>query len=204
MDYELQIEYPMQSLYIAKLFHEHGRLDRLLDCIGHDATLSWDELGWLEQAALGNVFADSRYYQQRGWQSRHGRDEPDRDVYVLRDPLLTRYDRLCRELEQCTGMTKVENRFAADLEAAVHRNMQFRSYSYDYRWTDSAGSGKEAKLVLFLFEEFDTFYDAVDALFSILDFCAEGLPHLEAALAEGTKQKAAFPPGEAALREEAA
>ena len=34
MSLDFDIEYPMQSLYIAKIFYDHNRLDTLLDCLG--------------------------------------------------------------------------------------------------------------------------------------------------------------------------
>ena len=110
-------------------------------------------------------------------------------TYVLRDPLLTRYDNLCRQLEKQTGMTPVENQFARDPESAVHRTMQLNNYCYDYLWIDSTKDRKGAKIVLFLFEEFSTYYEVADALFDILDFCEAGIPKLEAALAEAERKK---------------
>ena len=115
--------------------------------------------------------------------------EPDRVAYVLRDPILTRYDDLCRKLERQTGITPVENQFARELESAIQRNLQFNSYSYDYRWKDSTKDRKGAKIVLFLFEEFSAYYEVADALFTILDFCKAGIPRLEAALAESEQNK---------------
>lgn len=189
MEYDFQIEFPMQSLYIAKAFYDHGRLDSLLDCLDADASLSWDELSWIEQASLLCAFSDSRYYHQEG--RRRGADlyEEDRDTYVLRDQLLTQYDNLCRKLEAKLGITKVENRFARDLDSVIQRNMQFDSYSYDYQWIDSTRDRKGAKIVLFIFEEFGAYYDIPDSLFSILDFCQVGIPMLEAALEKASKDK---------------
>jgi len=188
-EYDLQIEFPMRILYVAKAFYDHGRLNNLLECFNFDASLSWDELGWIEQASLMSAFTDSRYYAQEGRRVGAGQYDPDRDTYVMRDPLLTRYDDLCRKLELKLGITKVENQFARDLESVIQRYMQFDSYDYDYRWIDSTRDKKGAKLVVFIFEEFGAYYDIPGSLFSILDFCAEGIPRLEAALAEASKEK---------------
>ena len=188
MMYDYEIEYPIQSLYIAKTFYDHDRLDKLIENLDDDVTLSWDELGWIEMA-VESVFADSRCYQQEGRRVMANTYEPDRITYVLRDPLLTRYDNLCRQLEKRTGMTPVENQFARELESAIHRNLQFNNYCYDYCWKDSTKNRKGAKIVLFLFEEFSTYYEVADALFTILDFCKANIPRLEAALAEAEKDK---------------
>ena len=187
--YDYEIEYPMQSLYIAKTFYDHDRLDKLIENLDDDVTLSWDELGWIEMASVESVFADSRCYQQEGRRVMANTYELDRITYVLRDPLLTRYDDLCRELEMCTGITPVENQFARELESAIHRNLQFNNYCYDYLWIDSTKDRKGAKIVLFLFEEFSTYYEVADALFAILDFCEAGIPKLEATLAEAERKK---------------
>lgn len=202
MDYE--IEYAIQMLYIAKIFYDHDKLDTLLIETGRDVSLSWDELGMVERAGIGCVFADSRYYYQqdkRRWRDEY---EPDRDVYVLRDPLLTHYDDLCRKLEAKKSITKVENQFSKDLDSAIHRCMQFSDYNYDYRWLDSTQDRKGAKIVLFLFEEFGAYYDAIYSLFAILDFCEENIPNLEKALAEADKNKIIQLPVQAVPEKEAA
>lgn len=200
----LDIEYPMQILYITKIFHDHGRLETLLDELDEDASLADDQIGFVNLAMVECIFEDTRYYSQIGKRTDSCGYLQDRDTYVLRDPLLTRYDSLCRKLEMKLGITKVENRFARDLDAAIQRNMQFNSYHYDYRWVDSATDRKGAKIVLFLFEEFGTFYDIPDGLFSILDFCKEGIPKLEAALAEASKDKVIQLPVKTEPKKEAA
>ena len=204
MSLDFDIEYPMQSLYIAKIFYDHNRLDTLLDCLDDDITISWDDLSQLEQTAVGCVFADSRYYYQPEKYIDRDHYRSDQDVYVLRDPLLTRYDNLCRRLEAAEGITKVENPFAKDLESAIHRHMQLSSYCYDYRWIDSTADRKGAKIVLFLFEEFEVYYDLIDALFSILDFCEETIPKLESRLAERVETKVIRLPASVAAEKEAA
>ena len=204
MKYDFEIEYPMQSLYIAKIFYDHGRLDQLMENLDDDVTISWDELGWIEIASVESVFADSRCYQQEGSRVIADTYEPDRVTYVLRDPILTRYDDLCRKLERQTGITPVENLFARELESAINRNLQFNNYCYDYCWKDSTKDRKGAKIVLFLFEEFSTYYEVADALFTILDFCEAGIPRLEAALAEAEQKKVISLPIQAAPEQEAA
>ena len=204
MSYDCEVEYPMQSLYIAKIFYDHDRLDTLLDWLGDDITISWDELAQLEQTAVGCIFADSRYYYQPGKYIDRDHYRANQDTFVLRDPLLTRYDNLCRRLEAAEGITKVENPFAKDLESAIHRHMQLSSYCYDYRWINSTADRKGAKIVLFLFEEFAVYYDLIEALFSILDFCEETIPKLESRLAKQVGAKVIRLPVPAATEKEAA
>ena len=188
MSLDFDIEYPMQSLYIAKIFYDHNRLDTLLDCLDDDITISWDELSQLEQTAVGCIFADSRYHYQPEKYIDRDHYRSDQDVYVLRDPLLTRYDNLCRRLEAAEGITKVENPFAKDLDFLFKTSME------------AAG----AKIVLFLFEEFAVYYDLIEALFSILDFCEETIPKLESRLAKQVGAKVIRLPVPAATEKEAA
>lgn len=208
MEYVVDVEFPMQSLYIAKSFYDHGKLKLLLDALndgpGNDISLSEDNLGLIEVAAVQSAFEDTRYYGHFGWKPSRENYLQGRDVYVLRDPLLTRYDDLCRRLEVKLGITKVENQFARNLESAVQQNMQMNSYSYDYRWIDSTRDRKGAKIVLFLFEEFAAYWDIPESLFAILDFCAEGIPKLEAALAEAPGDKVIRFPMETTPEKEAA
>jgi len=207
MDYIEMVEYPMRTLYIAKSFFDHGRLDALLDTLDEfdkDISLSPDELGLIEIAATGCIFEDTRYYTQICKRAESHRYERGWDTYVMRDTLLTRYDSLCRELEKKLGITKIENPFARDLDSSIQRNMRMNSYCYDYRWIDSTRDRKGAKIVLFLFEEFAVYYDIPDSLFSILDFCKEGIPKLEAALAEASEEKVIPLPIKSAPEKEAA
>ena len=155
-------------------------------------------------AAVQSAFQDTGCYTH--WGSKPDRENylRQRDVYVLRDPLLTRYDGLCRKLEMKLGITKVENQFARNLDSAIQQNLQLSSYSYDYRWIDSTKDRKGAKIVLFLFEEFAAYWDIPESLFAILDFCAEGIPRLEAALAEASGDKVIRLPMETTPEKEAA
>lgn len=188
----------------AKLFYDHGKLDKLLNGLGDAITISWDELSLLEQTAVENVFADNQYsYQEEKYV---GRDyyRSAFNTYVLRDPLLTRYDDLCRAFEAAKGITKVENPFARKLESAIHDHMQLNSYCYDYRWIDNTADKKGAKLVVLLTVEFAVYYSLINALFSILDFCEENIPRLEDSLKKQAQAKVVRLPVPAMLEKEAA
>ena len=190
MSYDFwNIEYAMRILLMAKSFSNHGKLKCLLDNLDEKTDLSGYYIAQIEQTMLECIFEDTRLYEQTGTRFENGRYLDDRSTYVLRDPLLTRYDDLCRKLEMKKGITKVENQFARALESTVQQNMQFNSYCYDYRWVDSTRDSRGAKIVLMIFEEFDVYWDIPENLFSILDFCAEGIPRLEAALAEASEDK---------------
>ena len=203
MEHLIDVEFPMQILYIAKSSYDHGRLEALLSKLGGDSSIAEDNIGYVELAMLECMYEDTRSYWHSGWRSNRDTCQQDRDIYVLRDPLLTRYDDLCRKLEAKLGITKVENQFARDLESVIHRNMQLNSYSYEYLWIDSTRESKGGKIVLMLFPEFGAYYDIPHSLFSILDFCQEGIPQLEAALAETSRENVIQLPVEPASKEAA-
>lgn len=174
----------MMILYLAKLLDGCGGLPKFLDLAGHNLELSWDNQCLAEQLACECVFQDTRIYLHEGKVvSRYERKE-NQDVFVLRDPLLNRYDALCRKYEAQKGVTKVENTYVRQLEDAIHQALQFDDYSYDYLWKDGTEDRKGPKIVLFLFEEFYSYEYIPEALCQILDFCELGIKRLERELAQ--------------------
>lgn len=169
----------MTILHLAKLIDSCGRLPKFLELIGDDLELCWDNMYLAEQCACECIFQDTKsYYHEEKRVSRHEwRDS--RIVYVFRDPLLNRFDALCREYEAQRSIPKVENPYVRRLEDVIHRAMQFDDYSYDYLWKDGTEDRKGPKIVLFLFEEFCTYSDIPEGLRKILNACAEGIGQLE-------------------------
>lgn len=171
-------------LSIAKLLYDHGKLNRLFDYIGSDTDLSWDSQCLVERCACECVFEDTRVYYQEGKKVSRTEYEEDRDTFVLRDPLLNRFDQLCREYEARYGISRIENNFVRQLEDTIHSAMQFPNFCYDYLWMDGTKDRKGPKLVLFLFEEFDSYERIPEALCTILDTCACEVSQLENKLAQ--------------------
>lgn len=97
---------------------------------------------------------------------------------------MNRFDQLCREYEARYGISRIENDFVRQMENAIHGAMQFPNYCYDYLWVDGTKDRKGPKLVLFLFEEFDSYEDIPEALCTILDICACEISQLEEKLAQ--------------------
>lgn len=205
MTEEIDIEYAMRALSLAKIFYDHNCLDRLLEAAGADTTISEDELCDLERAAAERVFADTRWAWQEGkWDYRCRGYRAGCEVYVFRDPLLTRYDRLCRSYETAKGCSMAENPFAKMLDRVIQTHMQLDSYCHEFYWKPGDGGRRDARLVLLLSEEFYVFCNIPGALFAILDFCQEDIPSLEAALAEASGEMAALQPTPGDCRKEAA
>ena len=90
---------------MAKVLESHGKLNRLMDMLGDCTEITWDNQCMVERFACESVFQNTKCYEQCGKQVSHHAYEPDREVYVLRDPLLDRFHALCREYESRRGIT---------------------------------------------------------------------------------------------------
>ena len=190
-DYD--IEGAMQILYVAKSLYDHGKLEKLLRLVGNTLELTWDNQSYVEYCVLECVFEDTKSYMHPEKRVSPTEYTPERMVYVFRDPLLIRYDMLCREYEEVNGIHKTENPYARQLEDTIHSAMQLSDYNYDYFWQDNTQERKGAKLVLFLYEEFSQLYALPEALFEILDFCEAGIKKLEHELGDANSKVIAFP-----------
>lgn len=120
----------MRILNMAKVLESHGKLNRLMDMLGDCTEITWDNQCMVERFACESVFQNTKCYEQCGKQVSHHAYEPDREVYVLRDPLLDRFHALCREYESRRGITRIENPYARELEDAVHSAMRLSNYNF--------------------------------------------------------------------------
>ena len=108
----------MRILNMAKVLESHGKLNRLMDMLGDCTEITWDNQCMVERFACESVFQNTKCYEQCGKQVSHHAYEPDREVYVLRDPLLDRFHALGREDESRRGITRIENPYARELDDA--------------------------------------------------------------------------------------
>lgn len=199
-----EVDYAMQMLYIACCFNEHGRLNDLLKALGPSVDLDPYDVSEFSQAAIAEIFQNTKCFYHGGCYDRAKNYIEGKEILVLRDPVLSRYDKLCREYEEKAGITPVENPYARDLESAVHQAMRhISSYCYDYRWFDGTMDKKGPKLVLMLDDEFVPFYDIPESLFSILDFCEERMAELEQTLSQCEGAVIPFPAREEQEKEAA-
>ena len=194
----------MRILNMAKVLESHGKLNRLMDMLGDCTEITWDNQCMIERFACESVFQNTKCYEQYGKQVSHHAYEPDREVYVLRDPLLDRFHALCREYESRRGITRIENPYAREMEDAVHSAMRLSNYNFDYLWVDGSEARKSPKLLLFLFEEFYSFNEIPKALCDILDACQSGIRELEQELKKPAGKVIALPSQPALKQKEAA
>ena len=194
----------MRILNMAKVLESHGKLTRLMDKLDGYTELTWDNQCIVERVACESVFQDTRCYEQYGKPVSRHVYEPDREVYVLRDPLLDRFHALCREYEARKGMTRIENPYARQMEDAVHSAMCLSNYNFDYLWIDGSEARKSPKLLLFLFEEFYSFDELPKALCEILDDCQSVIRKLEQELEKPAAKVVVLPSQPALKQKEAA
>lgn len=178
MDEEI-LQSAMTILYLAKLLDGSGRLPKFLDLVGNDLEICWDNQYIAERCACECVFQNTKVYYHEGKPVSRDEWTENREVYVFRDPILNRFDTLCREYEAQRSISKVENPYARRLEDTIHHAMQFRDYSYDYLWKDGTEDRKGPKIVLFLFEEFCSYCKIPEGLCEVIDFCVSGIKQLE-------------------------
>ena len=181
-----------------------GKLASLINVLSDCTELTWDNQYVVERSACESIFQDTRWYEQCGKKVSRHEYEPDREVYVLRDPLLDRFYALCLEYEAQRGISRIENPFARRIEDTVHDAMQLSDYSYDYLWIDGSEERKSPKLLLFIFEEFYSFDEIPKALFTILDDCQNGIRKLEQELGKPAGKKVIALPAQPALKQKEA
>lgn len=166
----------MAILSIAKKLYDGGKLERLFEVLGEDVELCWENQWLVEKGACLCVFQDAKVYEHEG--SRYGYEE-EREVYVLRDPLLTRFDKLCLEYELRHGISRIENTHASYMNDVVASAMRLPTYCYNYLWIDGSKDRKGPKLVIILLAEFVSYEDLVWALCQILEACEDMVRLLE-------------------------
>lgn len=172
-----EVDWVMQMLYMAYPFYAHNRLGELLNVLGDDFDLDPINFAEMGDIAVSEVFHDTKCYfhdyygrPKENWRRK---EFEERSVLVMRDPVLTEYDRMCREYERRMNITSVQNPYATALEEVVHRAMQLQGYAYDYCWYEGTQDKKGPRLVLMLLPEFESQYELPQELFRILDFCEE-------------------------------
>lgn len=190
---EEELDGALMVLYVTKLLYEHDNLDQLFEKLGDNIEVSWYNQYLVGECACECVFQDTRVYYHESKSVSPFSYLPDRTVFVLRDPLLNRFDDLCCEYEMRTGTLRNQNTYVHRLENAIRSAMNFPAHDYDYFWDDGTVPRKPPKLVVLLFEEFFEFESLVDALCTILDALEEQITELVRELENPTSEAIPLP-----------
>ena len=142
-------DYVWEAIYILKELYDHGKGQELIE-IYQDEKLSEDDFYQMAMEAIGYVFADSRFYYN---------EDKEIDVNVFFDPVITEFFQLCKQYEEAKGIAEEGNRFRQELYKSLQSDLCFNDYSYDYH----------CRIVLLLYPEFGTHYEAVGGLLDAYD-----------------------------------
>lgn len=181
-------DWSLEMMYAAKTIYDAGLWERFSQMLAHDYEIvvggdfTFDpEFGpILYGIAISSVFETTKgYYNQ----------EEEREITVFWDPLMYRYNKLCREYEARRGIVEIENPYVEEAVQAVHKAMNFSSYSYDYRYYTGTKSPKDSKLVFIEDPEFCNAWEVPAGLVELRQFYIEGVARLEAELAPKDSRK---------------
>jgi hypothetical protein len=189
-----EFRWTLEMIYIVKSFADHGKLAALTDITG-DMRYEPDYYYELCLNAAGAVFADTRRYYN---------DKNDVETCVMYDPVIYRYNLLCRAYEARNGITEAENPYVKEMESAIRAALQMGSYSYNYDWATKTDRPEGCKLVLLTRPEFETWYEVPEGLLEIYDFYVKGAAKLEKELQKNLANVIALPAPCAEERKEAA
>ena len=198
---EGMIEDVLQMLYVASQFYGSDRWEKFTAILNEytqsdDFQFDLENLSLLYSAAIDAVFETVKVYYK---------DETQRTTFVFWDPVMYRYNKLCREYEEKRGITEIENPYVNEMESAVHNALQLNSYSYTYLWTTDTKSPRGSKLVFIEDVEFECEWQLPGCLMELRTFYTEGVKRLEAELAPKDSKLIVLPaPKKARRRKEAA
>ena len=100
-----EVDWVMQMLYMAYPFYAHNRLGELLNVLGDDFDLDPINFAEMGDIAVSEVFHDTKCYfhdyygrPKENWRRK---EFEERSVLVMRDPVLTEYDRCLLYTSRC-------------------------------------------------------------------------------------------------------
>lgn len=173
----------LEMMYAAKYLYDGGCWDTFTAMFtqnvheyeGDDVEVGFDpRLGSIfYAAAISSVFETVKSYYN---------EERQTDIVVFWDPLMYRFNKLCREYEAQRGIVEIENPYVREMEQAIHSALNFGSFSYDYRWTTGTKNPKDSKLVWIEDPEFSNSWEIPRGLVALRDFYVDGISRLEAEL----------------------
>ena len=152
-------DYVWEAIYILKELYDHGKGQELIETY-QDEKLSEDDFYQMAMEAIGYVFADSRFYYN---------EDKEIDVNVFFDPVITEFFQLCKQYEEAKGIAEEGNRFRQELYKSLQSDLCFNDYSYDYHIYDDPAKKGGCRIVLLLYPEFGTHYEAVGGLLDAYD-----------------------------------
>lgn len=175
-------DWALEMLYAAKTIYDAGLWERFTELLTYDFevwvggsfTFDPEFAPMVYGAAVCSVFETTKGYYH---------EEKEQGITVFWDPLMYRYNKLCREYEARRGIVEIENPYVREAEQALQKAMSFGSYACDYRYYTGTKSPKDSKLVFIEDPEFCNAWEVPAGLVELRDFYVEGIKRLEVELA---------------------
>ena len=149
------------ALRLAKAFADHDQFKELRHRFDH-CTLDEDLAYEISLEVVGVIFQDTNMYYN---------EENDFEIWVLADPVIDRFCRLCRCYEERKGISEKENPYMAAIERTIQSAFSLSDYHYDYNydWKLSAKDRGRKRILFFLGPEFCGLFEMPLALLDIWD-----------------------------------
>ena len=147
------------ALRLAKAFDDHDQFKELRHRFDH-CTLDEDLAYEISLEVVGVIFQDTNVYYN---------EEGEFEIWVLTDPVIDQFCRLCRCYEERKGVGEKENPYMGEIERTISTAFSFSSYyySYDYNWKLSAKDRGRKRILFFLGPEFCGLFEMPLALLEV-------------------------------------
>lgn len=145
------------ALRLAKAFADHDQFKELRHRFD-GSTLDEDITCEMALMAVDLVFQDtSVYFNEEGMF----------EIWVLMDPVIDQFCRLCRRYEERNGVGEDGNPYMREIIQTIHCAFSLDAYHYDYDWRLSAGDRGRKRILFFTGQEFYGLYETPMALLEI-------------------------------------
>ena len=172
-------EYLWETIYVLKTVYDHNPESRILRQYA-DKVIDGDCLYEISENAIYQFFANTREYYN---------EEDEVVTYVIFDPIITQYWKLCDEYEKRLQLDSKCNRFRTDMDHALGSALYINDYSYDYTWSTDTRRANGCKIILLCACEFWSYHWIPAALSEAYDAFVYYTKLIKEAIAELEKQE---------------
>ena len=167
-------EYLWETIYTLKGVYDHDPEAPVLKAYRNTA-IEGELIYEIAMNSIDQFFSDTREYYN---------EEADLSVYVLFDPIITEFWRLCDEYEKRLQIKPEENKHRNDMNRALSSALDIPDYSYDARWYFDTKRRSGCRLVLLCYCEFCGYHYIPNALGEAYDAFVYHTQQIREALAE--------------------
>jgi len=165
-------------VYVYKLFHDFGRLDKLDSSCKIEGDYTWMALYEALQAVSDAVWID--YVES--WELQK---------FYFSDPVMVEYYRLCRTHCQCFGGRLSENPYMKQAAEYVDHLLNLPYGNYGYTLQTKINHDWASGIVFYFDDYFECHMELIEVLLYIFDFYRTELEKLKSELSLGGETAAA-------------